>query len=115
MKKKASKEKQQVWNRSRSELLGVDHKQARNLLRAKLAPEYYVSSSGKKAIKVLHMLGECYMLPGMDYMSYQYAGSSFPNADAFDTVCKWCAKVKDFQSDQDSSCTNTSSSSEEEA
>ena len=32
--KKASKEKQQVWNRGRSELLGDDHKQTRILLRA---------------------------------------------------------------------------------
>ena len=52
--KKASKEKQQVWNRGRSELLGADHKQARTVLRAELAPGYYISNSGKKAIKVLH-------------------------------------------------------------
>ena len=107
MKKKASKEKQQVWNRSRS-----DHKQARTLLRANFAPGCYISRSGKKAIKVLHMLVKCYLPPGVDNMSYQYAGSSFPGADSYDTVCKWCAKAKDLRSHQDSSCTNTSSSSE---
>ena len=64
MMKKASKEKQQVWNRSRSELLGADHKQAWTLLRAELAPGYYISSSGKRAIKVLHTLGKCYMHSG---------------------------------------------------
>ena len=45
---------------------------------------------------------------------YEYAGTSFPDAGSYETVCKWCAKSKDFHSDLDSSCTNTSSSSEEE-
>ena len=42
MTKKASKEKQQVWNRGRSDLLGADHKQTRNVLRAELEPGYYI-------------------------------------------------------------------------
>ena len=46
-------------------------------------------------------------------MSYEYAGTSFPDANSYETVCKWCAKSKDFHSDADSSCSNTSSSSEE--
>ena len=54
------------------------------------------------------------MIPGVDYMSYQHIGTSLPSADSYDMVCKWCAKVKDLREDQDSSCTNTSSSSEEE-
>ena len=114
MRKKASKKKQQVWNRGRSDLLGADHTQTRIILRAELEPGYCISNSGKIAIKVLHKLGQCYMLPEVDDMSYQYAGSSFPSTDSYGTVCKWCAKAKDFQSDQNSSCTNTSSWSEEE-
>ena len=54
------------------------------------------------------------MLLGVDYMTYEYVGASFPDADSYDTVCKWCAKSKDFQSDPNSSCTNTSSTSEDE-
>ena len=98
------------WNRGRSELLGDDHKQTKILLRAELEPGYYISFSGKKAIKVLHRLGQCYMLPGEDYMSYQFAGSVLPEADTYDTVCKWCAKG---MADQNSSGTDTSSLSEE--
>ena len=72
------------------------------------------SYSGKKKIKVLHRLGQCFMLPGVDFMSYEYAGSTFPDSSSDETVCKWCAKSKDFHSDPDSLCSNTSSSSEEE-
>ena len=63
MRKKTAKEKQKVWNRSRSELLGSDHKITRVSIRDQLEPGYYISCSGKKAIKVLHRLGHCFMLP----------------------------------------------------
>ena len=109
--KKASKEKQQVWNRGRSKLLGDDHKQTRILLRAGLEPGYYMSFSGKKAIKVLHRLGQCYMLPGVDNMSYQFAGSVLPEQQIrMIRSAKWCAKE---MADHNSSGTTTSSSSEE--
>ena len=52
-KEKLSKEKQQVWNRGRSELLSSDHKQTRADIRANLEPGYYIPYSGKKKIKVL--------------------------------------------------------------
>ena len=99
-KEKLLKEKQQVWNRGRSELLGSDHKQTRANIRANLEPGYYISYSGKKRIKVLHRLGQCFMLPGVDFMTYEYAGSSFPDSSSYETVCKWCAKSKVFRSDE---------------
>ena len=113
-KEKLSKEKEQVWNRGRSEPLVSDRKQTRADIRSNLEPGYYISYSGKKKIKVLHRLGQCFMLPGVDSMSYEYAGTSFPDASSYETVCKWCAKSKDFHSDPDSSCSNASSSSEED-
>ena len=45
-------------------------------------------------------------------MSYVFAGVSFPESDAYDTVCKWCAKSFEFKADIGSSGTNTSSSSD---
>ena len=107
------KEKQQAGNRSRSELLGSDHKQARSEFRSKLQEGYYISHSGKKAIRVVHCLGRCYMLPGVDYLSFSYAGLQFPASDEYDTVCKWCAKAQESKADPGSSGTNTSSSSDE--
>ena len=90
MMKKASTEKQQVWNRVRSDLLGLDHKQTRIILRAELEPVYYTSCSGKRRIKV----GQCYMLFGVHYMNYEYVGASLPGSASCSTVCKWCAKSR---------------------
>ena len=68
MMKILAKRKQQSGNRERSELLGSDQKQARAGIRSNLREGYYVSHSGKKATRVLHHLGRCYMLPGVDYL-----------------------------------------------
>ena len=113
VRKKLSKEKQQAGNRGRTELLGSDHKQARFEIRSQLQDGYYISHSGKKAIRVVHCLGRCYMLPGVDYLSFTYAGLQFPASDEYDTVCKWCARASDSKADPGSSGTNTSSSSDE--
>ena len=111
--KKLSKEKQQAGNRGRSELLGSDHKQARSEIRSQLQEGYFISHSGKKAIRVVHRLGRCYMLPGVDYLSFSYAGEQFPAFDEYDTVFKWCARTSQSKADPGSSGTNTSSSSDE--
>ena len=113
VRKKLSKEKQQSGNRGRSELLGSDHKQARFEIRSQLQDGYYISHSGKKAIRVVHCLGRCYMLPGVDSLSSSYAGLQFPASDEYDTVCKWCARASESKADPGSSGTNTSSSSDE--
>ena len=111
--KKLSREKQQAGNRGRSGLLGSDHKQARSEIRSQLQEGYYISHSGKKAIRVVHCLGRCYMLPGVDYLSFSYAGMQFPASDEYDSVCKWCARTTQSKADPGSSGANTSSSSDE--
>ena len=42
-----------------------------------------------------------------------YAGEQFPASDAYDCVCKWCARASQSKADPGSSGTNTSSSSDE--
>ena len=74
---------------------------------------YYISHSGKKTIRVVHCLGRCYMLPGVDYLSFSYAGVQFLASDEYDCVCKWCARASQAKTDPGSSGTNTSSSSDE--
>ena len=54
MKKNLAKQKQQSGNRERSELLGSDHKRARAEIRSNLQEGFYISHSGKKAVRVLH-------------------------------------------------------------
>ena len=53
------------------------------------------------------------MLPGVDYLSFVCAGEQFPASDAYDCVCKWCARASQSKADPGSSGTNTSSSSDE--
>ena len=112
MKKKVSKEKQQAWNRERTEKLGSDPNEVRATLRAELEPGFYISTAGKKGIRTLHRLGQCYMIPGMDYMRFSYAGTILPSTSDFDMVCKWCSKSAGFVGDQNTSDTNTLSSSD---
>ena len=95
-KKLESKFRQQSWNRERTQWLGTDPKEARTKLRSELQPGFYVSTSGKRNIRTLHQLGLCYMLPGVDFMRYTYAGSALPGSSDFDNVCKWCAKSPGF-------------------
>ena len=54
------------------------------------------------------------MLPGVDYVTCEFVGNSFPALALCDTVCKWCAKSQKFKDAVDSSGNNTSSSSEGE-
>ena len=48
--------------------------------------------------------------PGVDYLSFSYAGTQFPASDEFDSVCKWCARAQEPEADPGSSGTITSSS-----
>ena len=113
IRKKLSKEKQQSGNRGRSELLGSDHKQARSEIRSKLQEGYYISHSGKKAIWVVHRLGRCYMLPGVDYLSFSYAGLQFPASMSMTLCASGVRELQNQRRDPGSSGTNTSSSSDE--
>ena len=54
---------------------------------------------------MVHRLGRCYMLPGVDYLSFSYAGEQFPAFDEYDTVCKWCVRTSQSKADPGSSGT----------
>ena len=110
--KNLAREKQQAWNRERTRKLGDNPRACRAELRDSLQPGFYISSSSKKGIRTLHRLGQCHRVPGLDYMQYEYAGSSMPNSDAFDQTCSWCAKSVGFDT---ISGTDTSSSTEDVA
>ena len=103
---KLAREKQQVWNKERTRKLGENPKAYRADLRASLQPGIYVSTSVKQR------LGQCNMIPRLDYVQHEYAGSSMPNPESFDLTCKWCAKSVGFDA---SSGTDTSSSTDDVA
>ena len=63
----------------------------------------------------LHLLGACYMLPGVDYPVYSCAGESFPSKRLFHGVCKWCARAEEARAPTDHSSDTVTSSSTDEA
>ena len=103
-------EKRQAWNKEKTRKLGDDPKKYRAELRATLQPVFYISISPKKKIRMVHRLGQCYRIPGLDYLQYEYLGTSLHQQELFDLTCMWCAKSVGFDA---SSGTDTSSSSED--
>ena len=49
---------------SRTLVLGDNPKVVRDHARRSLEPGYYLSASGRNAARILHFLGDCYMVPG---------------------------------------------------
>ena len=92
---------------------GSNPKERRAQIRETLDPGYYLCRSGKKKIRTLHRLGDCYALPDVDYLDYDFLGTSMPKRSTFDVICQLCAKRKVHTSKEDSSASQSSSSSEE--
>ena len=99
---------------ARTEKLGDDPRLNRSIIRASLAPGFYVCFSGKRNIRTLHKLGLCYALPEVDYIHYEYAGSTLPPVAAYDTVCKLCARKNILNADVSEGSVTSSSTEEEE-
>ena len=61
-------------NAEKIKKLGGTPKQRREQIRATLLPGYYVCESGKTRMRILHQLGSCWMVPGVDYFSFAHHG-----------------------------------------
>ena len=53
----------------RTEKLGQNPRESRQLLREQLQSGFYLSYTGRKSFRILHRLGPCYNLPGLDSVS----------------------------------------------
>ena len=93
--------------------LRLNPKEARERARAQLQNGYYISTSGRNSTRVLHSLGACYMVPGIDYPRYAFSGAQMPKQRDFDSICKLCSRKGAGIANGDSDVTQTSSSSEE--
>ena len=111
------RKKQQAWNDERTAKLGPNPREYRRQLRESLDQGFYVAVSSKKKIRTLHLLGECYMLPTLDYTTFTFLGSQLPSRNLYDQTCKWCAKSGDtkHKSTASSDCGTATSSSTEDA
>ena len=61
-----------------------------------------------KGFRRLHKVGECYLIPGVDYIKYSAFGSTCPTSESYDATCKLCFKTAgavlgEASSDSDSS------------
>ena len=63
----------------RTERLGSNPRETRRLLREQLEPFFFLRSyTGKKFVRILHRLGSCYNLSGLDYPNYKFVGTEMP-------------------------------------
>ena len=90
--------------------IGSDNpKEVRDHARRSLESGYYVSAFRRNATRILHFLGDCHMVPGIDYVRFQFMGHFMPSVSQFDGVCKLCSKKRSVHI-HESSGTETSSS-----
>ena len=99
-----------VKRQRRTEILACNPKERRAQIRDMLEPGFYLCRSGKKRIRTVHRLGDCFALPGVDYFDYDYLGLAMPKRSGYDVVCGLCSK-KDAQHVRAGSSASQSSSS----
>ena len=75
---------------------------------------FYVFYTGKKQIRMIHRLGSCHNLPGLDYLNYRFMGTEMQTFMEYEKICHLCSR-NDVKADpEDSSGTCTSSSTDAE-
>ena len=89
----AKRDKRLKSENAKSESLGLNPKEARERARAQLQNGYYISTSGGNSTRVLHRLGSCYMVPGIDYPRYAFSGTQMPKQGDL-TASANCALAK---------------------
>ena len=58
---------------------------------------------GKQIHKKLHYLGQCHLVPGVDYLRYDWVGPQRPGVEFYDSVCTRCWPNKEAGEDETSS------------
>ena len=109
----AKKDKRLKIENTKSDTLGSNPKAARVRARTQLQKGYYRRTTGRNSTRVLHRLGTCHMVPGIDNPRYVYSGPQMPKQGDFDSICELCSRKRAEVAHGDSDVTQTSSSSEE--
>ena len=55
---------------------------------------------GRRMHKKLHYLGQCHLVPGVDYLRYDWIGPQRPGVELYDSVCTRCWPIKDAGEDE---------------
>ena len=101
-----------VKQQRRTEILGSRERRAQ--IHDTLEPGFYLCRSGKKRIRTVHRLGDCFALPGVDYFDYDYLGLAMPKRAGYDVVCGLCSKKDARQAGTGSSASQSSSSTDQD-
>ena len=103
-----------VKRQRRTEILGSNPRERRAQIRDTLEPGFYLCRSGKKRIRTVHRLGDCFALPGVDYFDYDYLGLAMPKRTTYDVICGLCSKKDARQTRTGSSASQSSSSTDQD-
>ena len=108
-------DKKRRTDNARVQQLGDNPRKVRSEARAALQSGHYASLSGKKNTRILHRLGACFRVLGIDHPRFHYAGTVMPASSDFYKVCSGCVKAGAVdRAEGGSSETQTSSSSDED-
>ena len=103
-----------VKRQRRTEILGSNPRERRAQIRDTLEPGFYLCRSGKKRIRTVHRLGDCFALPGVDYFDCDYLGLAVPKRTTYDVICGLCSKKDAHQTRTGSSASQSSSSTDQD-
>ena len=67
-------------------------KEQRRALRDMLPKGFYVSIDRVRGMRRLHSL-ECYRTPSADFTPWEFLGTSAPDVDLYDSVCRSCFRA----------------------
>ena len=80
-------DKRRKQQSARTEIPGDNPRERRDWLRSQCPPGFYVCESNKRKFRVLHLLGACYNVPGVDHFVFEHKGLDMPNESAYDSIC----------------------------
>ena len=70
-----------LYSSSRSEMLGRKPRSVRSEMRNTQEPGFYLSDTGRKGTLILHKLGACFAIPGLDYLKFRYGELLFKRSE----------------------------------
>ena len=83
---------------TKTEALGLNPNLAQQRARSQVQKEYCVSASGTNSVNALHEIGQCYMVPGIEYPRYVHTCRGMPRLAASDSICKLCSRKEEHRS-----------------
>ena len=75
-------EKRKKQQNTRTEILGDNPRERRDWLRSQCQPGCCECESNKRKVRMVHLLGSCNNVPGVDYFIFEHIGLDMPHESA---------------------------------